>query len=154
VPFLIRTGKCLAATFTEVHATFKKPAHGLFDSNAAGHQNEISFRLSPDVSITLATRIKKPGEAMIGEDARLVEHANPGDEMEPYERLLGDALHGDGTLFGSEAGVEAAWRIVDPALLSDEPPHEYDRGGWGPAEAERIAANIGGWVNPRTDTAT
>ena len=54
----------------------------------------------------------------------------------------------------SEAGVEAAWRIVDPALLSDEPPHEYDRGGWGPAEAERIAANVGGWVTPRTDTAT
>ena len=154
VPFLIRTGKCLAATFTEVHATFKKPAHGLFDSNAAGHQNEISFRLSPDVSITLATRIKKPGEAMIGEDARLVEHANPGDEMEPYERLLGDALHGDGTLFGSEAGVEAAWRIVDPALKSDEAPSEYDRGTWGPAEAKRIAANVGGWVNPRTDTAT
>ncbi len=106
MPFLIRTGKCLAATFTEVRARFKKPANGLFDSNVAGHQNEISFRLGPDVSITLATRIKRPGEAMIGEDAPLVEHANHGDEMEPYERLLGDALHGDGPC----SGAKPVWR--------------------------------------------
>lgn len=66
--------------------------------------------------------------------------------MEPYERLLGDALRGDGTLVGSEAGVEAAWRIVDPVLNTDGPLHEYDRGSWGPAEAEEIAANIGGWI--------
>jgi glucose-6-phosphate 1-dehydrogenase len=149
VPFLIRTGKCLAATFTEVHVTFKKPANGLFDSMAAGHPNEICFRLSPDVSITLTARIKRPGEAMIGEDVRLGEHHNPGDEMEPYERLLGDAMRGDGMLFGSEAGVEAAWRIVDPVLNSDETPYVYDRGSWGPAEGEAIAANIGGWINPQ-----
>jgi glucose-6-phosphate 1-dehydrogenase len=149
VPFLVRTGKCLSATFTEVHATFKKPAHGLFDSNVAGHDTEISFRLSPDVSITLAARIKKPGEAMVGEDARLVEHDDSGDDMEPYERLLTDALHGDRTLFGSEAGVEAAWRIVDPVLNPDAPLHQYDRGSWGPDEAERIAANVGGWIKPR-----
>jgi glucose-6-phosphate 1-dehydrogenase len=148
VPFLVRTGKCLASTFTEVHATFKKPAHGLFDSNVAGHDTEISFRLSPDVSITLAARIKKPGEAMVGEDARLVEHANSGDDMEPYERLLTDALHGDKSLFGSEAAVEAAWRIVDPVLSTGEPLHLYDRGSWGPAEAERIAASVGGWIKP------
>jgi glucose-6-phosphate 1-dehydrogenase len=150
VPFLVRTGKCLAATFTEVHATFKKPAHGLFDSNVAGHDTGLSFRLSPDVSITLAARIKKPGEAMVGEDTHLVEHVNTGDEMEPYERLLGDALRGDRTLFGSEAGVEAAWRIVDPVLNSDQPLYEYDRGTWGPDEAASIAANVGGWIKPDT----
>jgi glucose-6-phosphate 1-dehydrogenase len=148
---LVRTGKCLAATFTEVHATFRKPAHGLFDSNVAGHDTEISFRLSPDVSITLAARIKKPGEAMVGEDARLVEHDDSADDMEPYERLLTDALHGDRTLFGSEAGVEAAWRIVDPVLNPDAPPHDYDRGSWGPDQAERIAASVGGWINPHRD---
>jgi glucose-6-phosphate 1-dehydrogenase len=69
--------------------------------------------------------------------------------MEPYERLLGDALRGDKTLFGSEAEVEAAWRIVDPVLNSGEQPHEYDPGTWGPAEAEVIAANMSGWINPR-----
>ena len=73
---------------------------------------------------------------MIGEDVRLIEHRHPGDEMEPYERLLGDAMRGDRTLFGSEAGVEAAWRIVDPILKRDEALYEYDGGSWGPAEAE------------------
>jgi glucose-6-phosphate 1-dehydrogenase len=90
---------------------------------------------------------------MIGEDVHLVEHRYPGDEMEPYERLLGDALRGDRTLFGSEAGVEAAWRIVDPILNRDEAPHEYDRGSWGPAEPDRIAANLGGWIEPSTPIA-
>jgi glucose-6-phosphate 1-dehydrogenase len=148
VPFLIRTGKRLAATVTEVHVRFKAPAHTLFDSQAA-HPNEIGFRLSPDVSIALTARIKAPGEAMIGEDVRLIEHRHPGDEMEPYERLLGDALRGDHTLFGSEAGVEAAWRIVDPILDRDETLYEYDGGSWGPAEADRIAATTGGWIEPR-----
>ena len=149
VPFLIRTGKCLAATFTEVHVTFKKPATALFDSNAAGHANEIGFRLSPDVSIALTARIKRPGELMVGEDVLLGEHRKPGDEMEPYERLLGDALRGDRTLFGSEAGVEAAWRIVDPALKSGEAPRVYEPGSWGPPEAEDLAAGVGGWSRPR-----
>jgi glucose-6-phosphate 1-dehydrogenase len=146
VPFLIRTGKSLAATFTEVRVTFKKPAGELFDSSAAGRPNNICFRLSPDVSITLTARIKKPGEAMVGEDVRMGEHSSPGDEMEPYERLLGDAMRGDKTLFGSEAGVEAAWRIVDPALSGDQPLYEYDAGSWGPTEAEAIAAKVGGWT--------
>jgi glucose-6-phosphate 1-dehydrogenase len=148
VPFGIRTGKGLAATFTEVHVRFKQPPNGLFDSKAAGHPNEICFRLSPDVSISLTARLKTPGEAMVGEDVRLAEHRRPGDEMEPYERLLGDAMRGDRTLFGSEAEVEAAWRVVDPILNADEPPYEYDCGTWGPAEAEMIAAHTGGWIEP------
>jgi glucose-6-phosphate 1-dehydrogenase len=151
VPFLIRTGKSLAATVTEVHVIFKPPAKPLFDSAAAGRANRICFRLSPDVSIVLTTRIKTPGEAMTGEEASLVEHRQSGDEMAPYERLLGDALGGDHSLFGSEAGVEAAWRIVDPILARAEPPYEYDTGSWGPAEAEQIAALSGGWITPATD---
>jgi glucose-6-phosphate 1-dehydrogenase len=151
VPFWIRTGKGLAATFTEVHVTFKEPAHPLFESTA-GHPNEICFRLSPEVSITLTAQVKAPGEAMRGEDVRLVEQRHPGDEMEPYERLLGDALRGERTLFGSEAGVEAAWRVVDPILASVEAPHDYDRGSWGPAEAEHLAATAGGWIAPDLGT--
>lgn len=148
VPFVIRAGKCLAGTFTEVRVRFNPPANALFDSQAAGHANEICFRLSPDVSIALSVRIKAPGDAMIGKDVRLVEHRNPSDEMEPYERLLGDALRGDRTLFGSEAGVEAAWRVVDPILTGDQSLDEYDGASWGPASAERIAAPIGGWIEP------
>ena len=119
----------------------------LFDSELAGHPNQITFRLSPDVSISLTARMKAPGEAMVGQDASLVEHRLPGDEMKPYERLLGDALRGDRTLFGSEAGVEAAWAIVDPILHDHVPLYQYDSGSWGPPEADRIAA----WVAPKAE---
>ncbi len=148
VPFLIRTGKCLAVTATEVHVRLKQPKTRLFDSSATARRNEISFHLSPDVSISLAAQAKAPGEAMVGEEVRLVEHRHPGDEMAPYERLIGDALRGDRTLFGSEAGTEAAWRVVDPILNVDGPLHEYDRGSCGPAEAEPMAAEAGGWIEP------
>ncbi len=148
VPLWIRAGKCLAATVTEVQVTFKPPSRAIFDAAADGHPNELCFRLSPDVSISLTTRVKAPGEAMVGQDAPLVDHRIRGDEMAPYERLLGDALRGERALFGSEAGVDAAWRIVDPILTLDGPPHEYETGSWGPAEADRLAAPAGGWIQP------
>jgi len=146
VPFLIRAGKRLAATATEVHVIFKPPVNGLFDARAAGRSDEICFRLGSDVSVSLTARIKKPGEAMVGENVRLFEHRHPSDDMQPYERLLGDAMHGDRTLFGSEAGVEAAWRIVDPILNLDKPPASYDAGSWGPDQAAGLAAQVGGWI--------
>src|SRR6185436_4467504 len=114
-PMTIRAGKCLAETFTEVHVTLKRPVPALFDA-AARPPNEIRFRLSPDPSISLSASVKKDGEAMVGEDASLIERAQAADDMAPYERLLGDALRGERALFGSEAGVEASWRIVEPVL--------------------------------------
>jgi glucose-6-phosphate 1-dehydrogenase len=132
LPFVIRAGKRLATTVTEVRATLKAPSHGLFDSEAEGHANEIRFRLSPDVSITLTARVKTPGEAMTGDDVVMVEQADLGEAMRPYERLLGDAMRGERTLFGSQAGVEASWRIVDSVLNSDEAPTIYEPGSWGP----------------------
>jgi glucose-6-phosphate 1-dehydrogenase len=107
----------------------------------------IGFGLSPDVFIALTAQAKVPGEAMIGEDVRLVERRCRADEMEPYERLLGDAIRGDRRLFGSEVGVEAAWRVVDAILTRDEPVFEYDRGSWGPAEGAALAATDG-WREP------
>jgi glucose-6-phosphate 1-dehydrogenase len=148
VPFWIRTGKCLPITATQVRVRLTQPAGALFDAGATAHGNEFCFGLSPDVFISLTARTKVPGEAMIGEDVRLVEHRQPSDEMEPYERLIGDALRGDRTLFGSEAGVEAAWRVVDPILKTDEPVFEYKCGSWGPAQAERLVADAGGWLEP------
>lgn len=148
VPFFIRSGKRLAATITEVHVVFKAPTPVLFDSAAAGRSDEIGFELGADVTVSLTARIKAPGEHMVGEDVRLIKRRHLGDDMAPYERLLGDAMRGDRTLFGSEAGVEAAWRIVDPILNPDKPPHEYDGGSWGPHEAERIATAAGGWIVP------
>ena len=148
VPFLIRAGKCMAVTATEVHVTFKPPAQGLFDSRAGGRCDAIAFRLGPDVSVSLTARMKAPGVAMVGENVRLFEHRQPGDVMAPYERLLTDAMRGDRSLFGSEAGVEAAWRIVDPILDPTSPGFEYEAGSWGPEQAEQIAAKWGGWVKP------
>jgi glucose-6-phosphate 1-dehydrogenase len=148
VAFGIRSGKYLAATDTEIHVRFAPPSHGLFDSRGTEHVNRIAFHLSPDVTIVLMVQVKKPGEEMVGEQASLIEHSQPGDRMAPYERLIGDALRGDRTLFGSEAGVEAAWRIVDPVLNRDEPPKVYARGSWGPSDADRIGADLGGWIEP------
>jgi glucose-6-phosphate 1-dehydrogenase len=148
VPFCIRTGKCLAVTATEVRVRLRRPAHTLFDGNDTRSRNEFSFGVSPDVFIALTARAKLPGEAMVGEDVRLVDHRCPGEEMTPYERLIGDALRGDRTLFGSEAGVEAAWRVVNPILTDDGPVFEYDCGSWGPSEAGRATADAGGWLDP------
>ena len=147
VPMFIRAGKCLAQTVTEVRVAFKRPATALFDS-ATAPANELFFRLSPTVSMTLEANIKRPGEAMVGEEAALVEHRQTDDEMPPYERLLSDALRGDRTLFGSEAAVEASWRIVNGVLGTDAPLHPYAAGSRGPAEADRLAADAGGWVEP------
>jgi glucose-6-phosphate 1-dehydrogenase len=137
VPFFIRTGKYLAETVTTVRVRLKPPAPTLFDRDNPA-RNEFCFRLSPDVAIALFARTKLPGEAMVGEDVDLVEVRPPVDEMKPYERLLGDALDGDHTLFGSFEGVEAAWRIVQPILDAALPLREYDRGSWGPAETDRL----------------
>ena len=135
VPFWIRPGKCLATTATEVRVTLKLPPTTLFDAEDTTSRNEFSFGLSPEVFIALTARTKKAGEAMIGEDVHLVEHRCPSDEMAPYERLIGDAMRGERALFGSEAGVEAAWRVVDPILTGDDPVVEYECGSRGPSEA-------------------
>jgi len=148
VPFSIRSGKALAVTANEVRVRLKRPGVALFDAATTARPNEFNFRLSPDDCISLTARTKVPGQAMVGENVRLVEHHHAGDEMTPYERLFGDALRGDRTLFGSEAGVEAAWRIVDGVLSTDLPLCEYDPGTRGPVEADKLVADAGGWIEP------
>jgi glucose-6-phosphate 1-dehydrogenase len=149
VPFGIRAGKRMAATVTEVCLQLRPPSTTLFDAEAAGHPNEIRFRFGPDVSVALRARVKVHGETMVGEDVDLIDHRKPGDEMRPYERLLGDALEGDRTLFGSQASVEASWAIVEPVLGERGPLYTYDAGSWGPPEADRIGDALGGWNVPR-----
>ena len=134
VPFLIRAGKCLDATTQTVRVRLKPPARPLFD-RAEPARNEFCFQLSPEVVLALIARAKIPGEEMIGEDVDLVEVRQPTKAMLPYERLLGDALEGDDTLFGSYAGIEAAWRIVENVLKGDGALHEYDCGSAGPVAA-------------------
>ena len=132
VPFVIRTGKCLDATSTTVRVRLKPPARMVFDEAPA--RNEFCFELGPDVVIALVARAKVPGEAMIGEDVDLVEVRQATDAMLPYQRLLGDALEGDHTLFGSFAGVEASWAIVDEVVRNHDPAMPYDCGTAGPPD--------------------
>ena len=109
--------------------------------------NYFRFRLGAQVVIAAGARVKKPGEGMYGEAAELFARHCPQAETLPYERLLGDALRGDATLFTSDACVEAAWSVIDPALGDAEPVHPYEPGTWGPAAAASVAAY--GWHDPQ-----
>jgi glucose-6-phosphate 1-dehydrogenase len=145
VPFLIRAGKYLPVTACEVVVTFKQPV--MFA--AGGAKNYVRLRLSPDVLITIGAQVKRAGEAMVSEPVEFtVVHHPDGDEMEPYERLLGDALAGDPMLFAREDCVEAAWQVVDPVLGDVTPVHSYEKQTWGPLEAEALAGDTCGWRNP------
>jgi len=149
VPFLIRAGKCLPTTTTEVLVRLKRPPLTTLWPDGT---NYFRFRLSPEVTLALGAGIKRPGEEMLAEptELRMVHHPD-GDEMDAYERLLGDAMAGDGTLFARQDGVEAAWAIVEPILGTGTPLHEYDAGTWGPPDADRLAADVGGWHDPRSE---
>jgi glucose-6-phosphate 1-dehydrogenase len=146
VPFFIRAGKCLPVTTTEVFVNLKRPPLSML---APGHGNYVRFRLSPEVTIAVGARVKRPGDTLEGEDTELLFMDKPeGDEMDAYERLLGDAMDGDPALFARQDAVEASWAIVDPVLHVPTPLFEYEPGTWGPAEAERLVADAGGWHCP------
>jgi len=146
VPFFIRAGKCLPTTMTEVLVMFKPPA---LSKLCPGQANYVRFRLSPDVTIAIGARVKRPGEELIGDPTELKVVNRPhGDEMAAYERLLGDAMAGDGTLFAGQDGVEAAWAVVQPVLGLATPVHDYQPGTWGPPEADELTADICGCDSP------
>jgi glucose-6-phosphate 1-dehydrogenase len=147
VPFLIRAGKCLPVTTTEVLVKLRHPPlTGLSPGNA----NYLRFRLSPEISLNLGAMVKRPGAAMVSTPVELsAVEKTLGDELDAYERLLGDAMRGDALLFVRQDAVEAAWSIVEPILGNVTPVHAYEPDTWGPAEAEQLAAEIGGWHNPQ-----
>jgi len=149
VPFYIRAGKQLPVTCTEVMVELKPPSRAIFGADDPGSPNYFRFRLSPDVLISVGARTKVPGESMVGSATELIAHHRPGEEMTPYERLLGDALHGDAALFTRGDTVEAAWRVVDPVLGSAAVPvAPYEAGTWGPAAAGQLMAGDDEWHNP------
>ena len=108
--------------------------------------NYLRFRLSPDVIIALGARVKKAGDQLVSEptELRLVHHQDKS-EMLPYERLLGEAMDGDTSMFAREDSVDAAWAVVEPILGDVTPVHEYAPGSWGPVDADRLTAEVGGW---------
>ena len=150
VPFLIRAGKCLPVTTTEVLVKLRKPPLDILGDESS---NLFRFRLGPgEISISLSARVKQPGEELVSKPAHLSVVEEPtADEVDAYERLLGDAMHGDGMLFVREDAVEAAWAIVDPILANEAPLNPYEPGSWGPREADRLALDVGGWHNPEED---
>jgi glucose-6-phosphate 1-dehydrogenase len=150
VPWYLRSGKCLADTATEILVELKSPPQRLFADSApvAGRNNYLRFRLSPTSSVALAARVKLAGEDFVGEQKELyLSEEQPGEES-PYERLLGDAMKGDGALFTREDAVEAAWAVVDPVLKRHSRVHRYKPGSWGPRKADTLIAADGGWQNP------
>jgi glucose-6-phosphate 1-dehydrogenase len=146
VPFLVRAGKNLAQTVTEVSVRLHRAPSVVFPDPTPATGNYVRFRMNPDMAIAIGAFAKKPGEGMSGAPVELsvVEQSMQGSMLD-YERLLGDAMMGDATLFARQDLVEAAWALVEPALTGDVPAHEYEPGSWGPAQAQRIAMGTQGW---------
>jgi glucose-6-phosphate 1-dehydrogenase len=146
IPFYIRAGKNLPVTCTEVLARFRKPPTVISECDLS--PNHLRFRISPEMTIAMGTTVMGTGQELKGEMVEMVASRRPRpEEMEAYERVLGDAMTGDATHFARQDYVEEAWRIVDPVLKADTPVYEYDKGSWGPSEAQR-SAPPGSWHNP------
>ena len=152
VPFFVRAGKSLETSCTEVTVELKNPPPVVFKEPPPPRGNHVRFRLSPQVVIAIGARAKRAGEGMVGDPLELSvverEEQGKGARLDAYERLLGDAMTGDATLFARQDVVEEAWRVVDPVLQAPGPPHEYDPGTWGPAAADRLTTDVGGWNTP------
>jgi glucose-6-phosphate 1-dehydrogenase len=147
VPFYIRAGKNLPVECTEVFARFRKPPTVLRD-NQLDH-NHFRFRVSPDMAIAIGCTVMAPSEILQGQTVEMLGSRHPAaGEMDAYERVLGDALAGDATLFARQDYVEEAWRIVDPVLKADTPVYPYEPGTWGPSEVDTLVAPPVGWHNP------
>ena len=148
VPFLVRAGKRLAVTATEVTVDLDFPPQKIFKVDKPTRANYFRFRVSPDVVIAIGARAKAPGEAMAGEDVELNVLHQSVEEMDAYERLIGDAMKGDLSLFSREDSAEAQWRVVDSILNTDTPLYDYEPNTWGPRQSEDIAKGVGPWHDP------
>ena len=156
VPWCLRSGKYLPDTATEILVELKPPPQRLFADavQPTGRSNYLRFRLSPNSAVALAARVKLAGQEFVGEQRELyLSEEQPGQEL-PYERLLGDAMKGDGALFAREDAVEAAWKVVDPVLKTHHRVRSYKRGTWGPKQADAIIADVGRWHNPGPEQTT
>jgi len=148
VPIYIRAGKALPVTAVEVMVYFKRPPREAFEENVSKGSGYMRMKISPDVNIALGLRVKRPGESMRGEDVELMLTEQETAFKPPYQRLLSDAIHGSGDLFGRNDIVDAQWRIVEPVLDHPTPPIIYERGSWGPDEATRLIEADGPWHSP------
>ena len=149
VPWYLRSGKFLPISACEVVVRLKPPPQNLFaDSAEREYANYLRFRLSPHSAIALAARVKRAGKDFLGDQKELFLVEEEAGEQSPYERLLTDAMAGDGALFTREDAVEAAWAVVQPILAAPPPVIVYAPGTWGPPAANHFIAPDGGWSNP------
>jgi glucose-6-phosphate 1-dehydrogenase len=151
VPFYVRAGKRLPVGATEVVIDLRPPPARVFGDNAPTQPNYLRFRVGPDVATALGAHAKQPGVGMVGREVELIVAQEKGDEMDAYERLIGDAMIGDSTLFARQDEVEAAWAVVDPILKATTPAHEYAPGSWGPKVADDLIEGVCSWHNPGAD---
>ena len=153
VPFLIRAGKRLPVTATEVVVELKQPPQIVVDEPLPPGANYVRFRLGPKrVAIAIGVRSKLPGTALVGRDLELYCCNETDDAMDAYERLIGDALRGDSALFARQDTVEAAWCVVEAVLSDSVPVVDYEAGSWGPPQADALIAPFGRWRAPAPDT--
>jgi glucose-6-phosphate 1-dehydrogenase len=148
VPIYIRAGKVMPVTCMQAFVEFKRPPQETFHEIVPSSSSHVRIRVSPDICIGLGVRVKVPGERMTGIDLELDLKSHATDEMPPYERLLGDAMRGNGELFARQDLVEAQWRVVQPVLDSVTPAYSYEPGTWGPAESNQLIGGDGPWVDP------
>ena len=151
VPFYIRAGKCLPISATEVTVTLKRPPLSIFDPSEVMPRNYFRLRLSPEVVISEGALVKRNGEQMHGDPVELIARHHSESEKSPYERLLGDAVRGDTSLFTKDDSVEAAWRVVDPVLTAGTPVLEYEPGTWGPRASAEVVNDGDTWHDPVTE---
>ena len=150
VPWHLRSGKFLSETAAEVIVQLKPPPQRLFADSAPadGRANYLRFRISPNSAVALAARVKSVGKEFVGEQQELYLLDDHQGEESPYDRLIGDAMAGNGALFIRQDAVEAAWAVVDPVLNDHPAVHFYPRRSWGPVEADDFIAPYGTWSNP------
>jgi glucose-6-phosphate 1-dehydrogenase len=148
VPILIRAGKCLPVTATEIDIKFRRPPHDVFGIEPFAVSNALRFRVWPETAVGLELAGKKPGAGLEPQPEELTFSGQPGSDMRPYDRLIGAALDGDRWLFARQDTVEAAWEVVDPVLGDVTPVHPYARGSWGPKEADRLLPGRDTWYDP------
>jgi glucose-6-phosphate 1-dehydrogenase len=149
VPILIRAGKCLPVTATEVYIRFRPPVSDVFGLEQAGDSvTALHFRINPTARVAVTVTGKRPGAGWQPQAETLTFAEQPAAEMRPYDRLIGAALSGDRALFARQDTVEAAWRVVDPVLGDVVPVHPYAKGSWGPKEADALLPEGQTWYNP------